>query len=100
MGEVITMFTEMTSLVRRICRLPVEGQMSILNSLRGRLEVPGTGRVGEMTSEERLAALQAAFGAWSDEDHPDLETIEDIHKWIEEVRHGSEGRHTRRLKEE
>ncbi|MBC7083508.1 MAG: hypothetical protein PWR07_2223 [Bacillota bacterium] len=95
MGEVIAMSTEMSSLVRRICRLPVEEQMSILNSLRGRLEVPGTGMVGEMTSEERLAALEAAFGAWSGEDHPDLKAAEDIHKWIEEIRHGGERRNSK-----
>ena len=31
-------------------------------------------------------ALAASYGAWSDEDHPELATFEDINRWIEEGR--------------
>ena len=31
-------------------------------------------------------ALKASYGAWKDEDHPELATPEDIDRWIEEGR--------------
>lgn len=44
----------------------------------------------------RLAyALKRGAGAWKDEDHPDLQTIEDIHRWLEELRRPGEERMSR-----
>lgn len=31
-------------------------------------------------------AIEKSYGAWKDEDHPDMETGEDIDRWIEEQR--------------
>lgn len=33
-------------------------------------------------------ALKKSFGAWKDEDHPDMMTGKDIDRWIEEGRKG------------
>ncbi|MBI2846018.1 MAG: hypothetical protein HYX86_05675 [Chloroflexi bacterium] len=44
----------------------------------------------------RLAkALKIGAGAWKDEDHPDLNTVEDIHRWLEELRRPGEERMSR-----
>jgi hypothetical protein len=32
------------------------------------------------------AAMEQSYGAWSDEDHPELATFDDINRWIEENR--------------
>ncbi len=32
--------------------------------------------------------LKKSYGAWKDEDHPDMMTVEDIDRWIEEGRKG------------
>ena len=31
-------------------------------------------------------ALEKAYGAWKDEDHPELKTFEDINRWVAEGR--------------
>ena len=31
-------------------------------------------------------AIKNAYGAWKDENHPDLATFEDINQWVEESR--------------
>jgi Arc/MetJ-type ribon-helix-helix transcriptional regulator len=36
--------------------------------------------------EEQVAALDETAGAWSDEDHPDMLTDQDIDHWLEELR--------------
>ena len=33
-------------------------------------------------------AIKNAYGAWKDEDHPELATFEDINRWVEEGRKG------------
>jgi len=33
-------------------------------------------------------AIEKSYGAWKDEDHPDMLTFEDINRWIEEGRKG------------
>ncbi len=33
-------------------------------------------------------AIKNAYGAWKDEDHPELATFEDINRWVEEERKG------------
>ena len=40
----------------------------------------------ELRRERLIAALQAANGAWRDEDHPELATAEDMNAWIAEGR--------------
>ena len=36
--------------------------------------------------EEQLAALDETAGAWSDKNHPDMRTDEDIDRWLEDLR--------------
>ncbi len=36
--------------------------------------------------QKLLEALEKSYGAWKDEDHPELATGEDIDRWIEEGR--------------
>ncbi len=33
-------------------------------------------------------AIKNSYGAWKDEDHPELATFEDINRWVEEGRKG------------
>jgi hypothetical protein len=33
-------------------------------------------------------AIKTAYGAWKDEDHPELATFEDVNRWVEEGRKG------------
>jgi hypothetical protein len=33
-----------------------------------------------------LGALEKAYGAWTDENHPELKTFEDINRWVAEGR--------------
>ena len=40
----------------------------------------------EMRKVKLLAALDDAYGAWSDEDHPELATDEDIERYVHELR--------------
>ena len=35
---------------------------------------------------KRLIVLKETAGAWSDEDHPELATPEDIDRWAEKIR--------------
>jgi len=36
--------------------------------------------------ERLLKALQASAGAWTDEDHPDLMTVEDVDRYVRRLR--------------
>jgi hypothetical protein len=36
--------------------------------------------------ERQLAAIRASSGAWSDEDHPDLMTVEDVDRYVRRLR--------------
>lgn len=40
----------------------------------------------EVRKYRTLAGLEASFGAWSDEDHPELATDEDIERYVREMR--------------
>jgi len=40
----------------------------------------------KLALEEQLAAIEEAAGCWSDEDHPELKTDEDIERWLSEMR--------------
>lgn len=40
----------------------------------------------KLALEEQLAAIEGAAGCWSDEDHPELKTDEDIDSWLSEIR--------------
>lgn len=42
----------------------------------------------ELRRRKLRAALEAAAGAWKDEDHPELATFDDVNRWIEEGRKG------------
>ena len=47
--------------------------------------------IAELTEKEvgrlkLLAALEESFGAWSDEDHPELATNEDIDRYVHDLR--------------
>ncbi|MFH1907449.1 MAG: hypothetical protein ABIL11_08745 [Chloroflexota bacterium] len=42
----------------------------------------------ELRRRKLKAAIEASYGAWKDEDHPELATPEDIDRWIEEGRKG------------
>jgi len=36
-------------------------------------------------------AIKNSYGAWKDEDHPELATFEDVNHWVEEGRKGFTG---------
>ncbi len=36
--------------------------------------------------EEQLAVLEETAGAWSDENHPDLDSVEAVERWICDLR--------------
>jgi hypothetical protein len=40
----------------------------------------------ELRRRKLLDALEKAYGAWKDEDHPDMKTFDDINRWVEEGR--------------
>lgn len=40
----------------------------------------------KLALEEQLAAIEETAGCWSDEDHPELKTDEDIDRWLSEIR--------------
>jgi hypothetical protein len=40
----------------------------------------------ELRRRKLKDALEKAYGAWKDEDHPDMKTPEEIDRWIEEGR--------------
>ena len=52
-----------------------------------------TGAAKEKIAREKfLKALQETAGSWKDENHPELSSLEDINKYVEEIREGSEKR--------
>jgi len=44
----------------------------------------------ELRRARTKEALARTAGAWKDENHPDLLTFEDVNRWLEALRHGSE----------
>lgn len=40
----------------------------------------------ELRRRKLLDALKKAYGAWTDENHPELATFEDINRWVEDGR--------------
>lgn len=40
----------------------------------------------KLALQEQLAAIEETAGCWSDEDHPELRTDEDIDRWLAELR--------------
>ena len=44
---------------------------------------------GELRRIQVKQALKASYGAWKDEEHPELATPEDIDRWIDEGRKAS-----------
>ncbi len=51
---------------------------------RSRLVVEATRQ--ELYRRELLAALEAGEGAWTDEHHPELKSLDNIHSWLAEQR--------------
>ena len=51
----------------------------------------------KLALEEQLDALEKAAGTWSDQDHPDLHTDQDIDRWLSNLRHSWDG-HLRDLR--
>jgi hypothetical protein len=42
----------------------------------------------EVRRRKLLEALEISAGAWSDEDHPDLMTVEDVNRYVRRLRDG------------
>lgn len=42
----------------------------------------------ELRRRKLLEALEKAYGAWTDENHPEMKTPKDIDRWIREGRKG------------
>jgi hypothetical protein len=42
----------------------------------------------ELRRRKLIEALKASYGAWKDEDHPELATFDDVNRWVEEGRKG------------
>ncbi len=40
----------------------------------------------KLALQEQLAVIEETAGCWSDEDHPELRTEEDIDRWLTELR--------------
>ncbi len=40
----------------------------------------------KLALQEQLTAIEETAGCWSDEDHPELQTDEDIDRWLAELR--------------
>ena len=40
----------------------------------------------ELRRRKLLDALEKSYGAWTDENHPDMKTYEDINRWVEDGR--------------
>ena len=46
----------------------------------------------ELQKIRRLKILEKAAGAWKDSSHPDLKTIRDVCKWVNQLRRSDEKR--------
>jgi len=40
----------------------------------------------ELRRRKLLDAIEKAYGAWTDENHPDMKTFEDINRWVADGR--------------
>ena len=73
-------------------RISVTFPVSVLEELRryvprrerSRFIVEATERA--LQREKLLRALRISAGAWSDEDHPDLMTVEDVNRYVRRLR--------------
>jgi Arc/MetJ-type ribon-helix-helix transcriptional regulator len=72
----ITVTLPAAMLARLDERVPARGRSRfIFEAIEDRLAI-----------EEQLAALDETAGAWSDENHPDMKTDEDIDRWLTNLR--------------
>jgi Arc/MetJ-type ribon-helix-helix transcriptional regulator len=55
-------------------------------SPRGRSRFIAAAIEERLALAEQLAALDETAGAWSDANHPDMATDEDIDRWLEDLR--------------
>lgn len=46
----------------------------------------------ELKRRKLLQAPKKAAGAWTDENHPELKTIDDIHNWLAQIRASAQQR--------
>ncbi|HHH41750.1 MAG TPA: hypothetical protein ENK56_07065 [Chloroflexi bacterium] len=77
---------------RAVKRISVTFPISVLEELRryvprrerSRFIVEATER--ELRRRRLTRALRESAGAWSDEDHPDLMTVEDIDRYVRRLR--------------
>lgn len=75
MNGVIDMAMEIYRLIDEISRLPLYQQKNLLRTLGDKLEM---GIPSENEEKRIQKGLIMGFGAWTDENHPDLKTDEDI----------------------
>ncbi|NPV81520.1 MAG: hypothetical protein HPY52_14875 [Firmicutes bacterium] len=87
---------EIEELLFRIYKLPAEHQLMIINKIKERLEVNEIQKANAVVVKQ---ALRETAGAWTDENHPDLTSIEDIHRWLEEIRRPTNERMEGRYKD-
>lgn len=80
---------EIEELLFRIYKLPAEHQLMIINKIKERLEVNEIQKANAVAVKQ---ALRETAGAWTDENHPNLNSIDDIHRWLEEIRRPTNGR--------
>lgn len=88
--------TEIEELLFRIYKLPAEHQLLIIDKIREKLEESMTQKANVALVKQ---ALREAAGAWTDENHPDLSSIDDIHRWLEEMRRPTNDRIEGRFKD-
>jgi hypothetical protein len=80
-------------MARKTQRLNISFPKKVADSLsslvppgkRSRLVVEATER--ELHKIKMLKILERTAGAWTDSNHPDLKTIEDVKAWVENQRH-------------
>lgn len=72
----ITVTLPAVMLARLEERVPARGRSRfIMEAVEERLAI-----------EEQLAALDETAGAWTDENHPDMKTDEDVDRWLANLR--------------
>jgi hypothetical protein len=87
-----TIIREVTMATEATRRINVTFPVSLLEELRryvprrkrGEFIVEATEK--ELRRRRLLSALRESAGAWSDEDHPDLMTVEDVNRYVRRLR--------------
>lgn len=85
-------FTEVIHMTTKLERISIYFPKPLLDDLRKyvpprkRSAVIVEAMEKEVQKLKLLAALEESFGAWSDEDHPELATDEDIDRYVHDLR--------------